>query len=214
MPLLIVCARSRYLAPSARPSTEFMDRTRLAAVTGSRAQRLFFVGRGHEAVEALAEDQPFLAQEVQRLDGVRIGVARLPAPDRPSRLSPDCHNSFAQGLAGLQSLVDEAASALRTAAEEAVDHAAAAGADVAAAVGRELLQHRARRHQHPLAVDQRAPLALVGEVGARRPAVAFDAGDGAVAAGVAGARLLQLLVPVMVLGMALAMRAVLSDGRR
>src|SRR5690242_6098295 len=95
-------------------------------------------------------------------------------------------------------------SALRAAAEEAVDHAGAAGADVAAAIRRELLEHRTRWHQHPLAVDQRAPLAVVGVIGAGRTAVAVDAAAGAIAAGVAGARLLQLLVPVVVLGMALA----------
>ena len=96
-------------------------------------------------------------------------------------------------------------SALRAPAEEAVDHAAGAGADVGSAVGCELLQHRARRDQHPLAVDQRAPLAFLGEIGARRTAIAFDAVDGAIAAGVARAGLLQLLIPVMVLGMTLAM---------
>jgi hypothetical protein len=37
MPLLIACARVRYLAPSARPSTEFIDSARLAASTGSSA---------------------------------------------------------------------------------------------------------------------------------------------------------------------------------
>src|SRR6185437_6138191 len=113
-------------------------------------------------------------------------------------------------------------SALGAAAEEAVDHAGAAGADMAAAIGRKLLQHRARRHQHPFAVDQRAPLPVVSEIGARRSAVAVDAASGAVAAGVACARLLQLLVPVMVLGMALATlalwpersRKLLGHGRR
>ena len=110
-------------------------------------------------------------------------------------------------------------SALRAAAEEAVDHAAAAGADVGAAVGCELLQHGARRDQHPLAVDQRAPLAFLGEIGTRRAAIAFDAVDGAVAAGVAGAGLFQLLIPVVILGMTSAMLpgevtgpAILGDG--
>src|SRR5204862_6203036 len=98
-------------------------------------------------------------------------------------------------------------SALRAAAEEAVDGAAAAGADVAAADRRELLQDGTRRHQHPLAVDQRAPLAFVGEIGAGRPAIAFDAVNRAVAAGVAGAGLLEFLVPVVILGMTLAMPA-------
>lgn len=103
-------------------------------------------------------------------------------------------------------------SALRTAAEEAVDHPAAAGADVGAAVGRELVQHGARRDQDPLAVDQRAPLTVFGKVGARGAAIAFDAVHGAVAAGVARAGLLQLLVPVVALGMTLAMVPVLREG--
>jgi hypothetical protein len=44
-----------------------------------RQQRafLFGVGGGDEAVQMLAEDQPFLAQEVERLYGVCIGVGDL-----------------------------------------------------------------------------------------------------------------------------------------
>jgi hypothetical protein len=44
---------------------------------------LVLVHRRHEAVEALAEDQPFLAQEVERLDGACIGIRDfqpLPVP--------------------------------------------------------------------------------------------------------------------------------------
>ena len=92
-------------------------------------------------------------------------------------------------------------------AQEAVDHAAPAGADVAAAVGGELLQDDARRHRHPAAVEQRVPHAVVVEIGAGRPAIALRRGRAAVAARVARAGLLQLLVPVVVLGMALAVLA-------
>src|SRR5882672_3193418 len=94
--------------------------------------------------------------------------------------------------------------ALRRSAEEAVDEAAAARANVAVAVGRKLLEHDARRHFHPPAVDQRAPGAVVLEVRAGRPAIAFDTVHGAVAARIARARLLQFLVPVVILGVALA----------
>jgi len=75
----------------------------------------------------------------------------------------------------------------------------------AVAVGRELLQHDSRWHHHPAAVDQRPPAAIVLEIGAGRPTVAFDAIHCAVAARVTRAGLLQFFIPVVILGVALAM---------
>src|SRR5256885_1088591 len=106
-------------------------------------------------------------------------------------------------LAGRRAALES--SALGRAAQEAVDEAAATGADVAVAVGRELLQHDSRWHHHPAAVDQRPPAAIVLEIGAGRPTVAFDAVHGAVAARVTCAGLLQFFIPIVMLGVALAM---------
>src|SRR5512146_46096 len=96
---------------------------------------------------------------------------------------------------------------LGCAAEEAVDDTARRGADMAVAVGRDLLQHGVRRHPYPMAVDHRAPRSILGYIGARRPAVAEATVGRAVAAGVARAGLLQVLVPVMVFHVSLAVKA-------
>ena len=49
------------LAPAAWPSAEFIDSMRLAAITGSRAQRCFLVGGGDELGQPVAEAQPLVA---------------------------------------------------------------------------------------------------------------------------------------------------------
>ena len=69
--------------------------------------RLFLVGGGHEAVEALAEDQPFLAQEVERLDGVRIGVRDF-QPLTVLHLTPLSRASFARPLGRLEAFAHQA----------------------------------------------------------------------------------------------------------
>ena len=51
----------------------------------------FLVGGGDELGEPVAEGQPFVAQEVERGDRLRTGVARPPALDRPApRFVPVC----------------------------------------------------------------------------------------------------------------------------
>jgi hypothetical protein len=82
------------------------------------------------------------------------------------------------------------------------------------AVGGELLQDDARRHQHPATIEQSIPLTVVVEIGPGRPAIAFDAIDRPVAAREARARLLQLLIPVVVLGVAQAAVTILCQGRK
>lgn len=80
---------------------------------------------------------------------------------------------------------------------------------MAVAVGRKLLEHHAWRHWLPLAVDQRTPGAIIGLVGPRLSAVTLDTVRRAVTARVASPRLLEFLVPVMVLGVSFAMMAAL-----
>ena len=75
------------------------------------------------------------------------------------------------------------------------------------AVGRQLFQHDPRRHRHPPPVEQGVPHAVIAEIGAGRAAVAVGTVGAAVAARIAGLRLLEILVPVVVLGMALAVVA-------
>ncbi len=87
-----------------------------------------------------------------------------------------------------------------------MDLAGLVGADMRPTVGCELLQHHRGRHLHPATLQQGIPLAVFVEIGAGRAAIALDAVGGAVATGVARARLLQLLVPVVVLGVAVAMQ--------
>src|SRR5262249_7388252 len=86
--------------------------------------------------------------------------------------------------------------------------AALAGADVAAPIGRQLLQHDARRHKHPAAVNLSIPLSVVIEIGTSWPAIAFDPVDRAVAAREARAGLSQFLIPVVVLAVALPMPSI------
>ena len=138
----------------------------------------------------------------------RRSWASFPSAARP-RLTPRTSPRDREVAQGDQGLEDPGRrrerSALRAAAQEAVDHAAAAGADVDCRRRVRAASARPRGGtDDPLAVDQRAPLAVVVEVGAGRTAIAFDAVRRAVAARIAGAGLLQFPVPVVVLGMALA----------
>src|SRR5215207_5732857 len=103
---------------------------------------------------------------------------------------------------------------LGRAAQKAIDHAAFAGTNMRATVGGELLQDDARRHRHPAAIEQGVPFAVVVDIGPGRAAIAFDSVDRAVAAREARARLLQLLIPVMILGMATVVVTILCQGRR
>jgi hypothetical protein len=82
------------------------------------------------------------------------------------------------------------------------------------AVGGQLLQDDPRRHQHPATIEQSIPLTVVIEIGPGRPAIAFDTVDRPVAAREARARLLQLLIPVVVLGVAPAVVTILGQSRR
>ncbi len=77
------------------------------------------------------------------------------------------------------------------------------------AVRRKLPQDNPRRHRNPSVVDERTPCAIIGLVRAGRTAITFDAIHCAVAAGVAGARLLEFLIPIVALGVPLAMMTAL-----
>ena len=100
---------------------------------------------------------------------------------------------------------------LRAASQEAIDEPALAGADVRVAIGCNLLQHHARRDRHPLSVEQGVPEPILVEGGAGRPAIALDTGRRAVATGEAGVRLCEVLVPVVVFGMTIAVVAALGS---
>src|SRR4029077_14736949 len=102
---------------------------------------------------------------------------------------------------------------LGRAAQETIDQSRFTRAYVRAPIGSKLLQDDAGRHRHPAAVEESVPRPVVVEVGAGRPAIALDAVGGAVAAGKTRAGLFELLVPVVMFGVTLAVVTILRKGR-